>query len=105
MSANQQQMGRLRKFAGVGLLSRFRSGSKTTSDDDDSPRSGAVNVAQSMSPCSPSQPDPLAGAAAAAAVGCAALGVSDVTNNSSRLSGDEQVMYDASCLSPTHLPC
>lgn len=50
MSGHQPQqhhhMGRLRKFTGAGLLNRFRSISKTASDDDESPsaRVGTSNV-------------------------------------------------------------
>ncbi|KAI9555630.1 hypothetical protein GHT06_018145 [Daphnia sinensis] len=46
MSGHQHQMGRLRKFTGASLLSRFRSGSKTTSEDDETPaaRAAVTNV-------------------------------------------------------------
>ncbi|XP_057368015.1 phosrestin-2-like [Daphnia carinata] len=46
MSGHQHQMGRLRKFTGASLLSRFRSGSKTTSEEDETPaaRAAVTNV-------------------------------------------------------------
>jgi hypothetical protein len=67
MSGHQQQqhqMGRLRKFAGASLLSRFRSGSKTTSEDEENPAARAAvtkvvgGVQETSQPCNVSDPIP-----------------------------------------------
>lgn len=61
MSGHQQhQMGRLRKFAGATLLSRFRSGSKTASEEEENSaaRTAATNVVggvqETSEPCNAS---------------------------------------------------
>ncbi|XP_046437037.1 phosrestin-2-like [Daphnia pulex] len=60
MSGHQQhQMGRLRKFAGATLLSRFRSGSKTASEEEENSaaRAAATNVVGGVQePCNASDP-------------------------------------------------
>lgn len=63
ISMSGHQMGRLRKLTGGGLLNRFRSVSKTASDDDESPaaRSGVQSLGCAKTPASRSvsQPDPV----------------------------------------------
>lgn len=63
MSGHQQhQMGRLRKFAGATLLSRFRSGSKTASEEEENATARAavtnvvVGVQETSQSCNVSDP-------------------------------------------------
>lgn len=63
MAGHQQhQMGRLRKFAGASLLSRFRSASKTASEDEENSAARAPvtnvvgDVQETSQPCNVSDP-------------------------------------------------
>lgn len=89
--SGHQQMGRLRKFTGAALLSRFRSVSKATSDDDEvqaarSDATGCVQTAPTLA-CAASQPDPVAAAKTATS-----SGVKDGHTN--RLHGSSDVASD-----------